>query len=36
MPRLVLLLSGAGSNLQAIIDAIEAGQLPARVVAVIS
>jgi len=36
LPRLVLLLSGAGSNLQAIIDAIEAGQLPARVVAVIS
>ena len=36
MTRLLLLLSGAGSNLQAIIDAIEAGRLPATLVAVIS
>lgn len=36
LPRLVLLLSGTGSNLQAIIDAIEAGRLPAKLVAVIS
>lgn len=34
--RLVVLVSGRGSNLQAILDAIEAGALPARVCAVIS
>lgn len=32
--RLVILISGSGSNLQAIIDACESGRLPARVVAV--
>lgn len=34
--RLAVLASGRGSNLQAVIDAIEAGQLHARIVAVIS
>ncbi|MET0026981.1 MAG: phosphoribosylglycinamide formyltransferase [Candidatus Thiodiazotropha sp.] len=34
--RLVVLISGSGSNLQAIIDAIQAGNLPARIAAVIS
>ncbi len=34
--RLVVLISGSGSNLQAIIDATQAGELPARIVAVIS
>jgi len=34
--RLVVLASGNGSNLQAIIDASESGNLPAEVVAVIS
>ncbi|MCP9455038.1 MAG: phosphoribosylglycinamide formyltransferase [Nitrospira sp.] len=34
--RVAVLASGRGSNLQAIIDAIEAGQVEARVVAVIS
>ena len=33
---LVVLISGRGSNLQAIIDAIERGELPARISAVIS
>jgi len=33
---LVVLISGRGSNLQAILDAIAAGELPARVAAVIS
>lgn len=33
---LVVLISGRGSNLQAILDAIAAGDLPARVAAVIS
>ena len=36
MTRLVVMISGNGSNLQALIDAGEAGQLPARVVAVVS
>jgi formyltetrahydrofolate-dependent phosphoribosylglycinamide formyltransferase len=36
MKRLVVLASGNGSNLQAIIDACEAGTLPAKVIAVIS
>ncbi len=34
--RLVVMISGSGSNLQALIDAVEAGQLPARIVAVIA
>lgn len=34
--RLVVLVSGNGSNLQAILDACETGSLPARVVAVVS
>lgn len=36
LSRLVVLLSGNGSNLQAVLDACTSGQLPARVVAVIS
>ena len=36
MKRLVVLASGNGSNLQAIIDACEKGDLPAEVVAIIS
>jgi phosphoribosylglycinamide formyltransferase-1 len=35
-PRLAVLASGRGSNLQAILDAIEDGTLPARVVGVFS
>ncbi|HPH97897.1 MAG TPA: phosphoribosylglycinamide formyltransferase [Anaerolineaceae bacterium] len=35
-PRLVVLISGSGSNLQAILDACTAGSLPAQVAAVIS
>jgi len=34
--RIVVLISGNGSNLQAIIDAIDSGQIPAEIVAVIS
>lgn len=34
--RLVVLVSGYGSNLQALIDACEDGRLPARIVAVVS
>ncbi|MBN1537412.1 MAG: phosphoribosylglycinamide formyltransferase [Anaerolineales bacterium] len=34
--RLVVLISGSGSNLQAILDACQQGSLPAQVVAVIS
>jgi formyltetrahydrofolate-dependent phosphoribosylglycinamide formyltransferase len=34
--RLVVMISGGGSNLQALIDAAEAGRLPARIVAVVS
>ncbi|HEY9035199.1 MAG TPA: phosphoribosylglycinamide formyltransferase [Pseudomonadales bacterium] len=34
--RLVILLSGSGSNLQAFIDACACGKLPARIVGVIS
>jgi formyltetrahydrofolate-dependent phosphoribosylglycinamide formyltransferase len=34
--RLVILISGNGSNLQAILDACEVGRLPARVLAVFS
>ena len=33
---LVVLASGRGSNLQAILDAIEAGSLPAQIVGVFS
>lgn len=36
LPRLVLLASGNGSNVQAVIDACESGAIPARVVAVVS
>lgn len=36
LPTLVVLLSGNGSNLQAILEACAAGELPARVAAVIS
>ncbi|MCS7056641.1 MAG: phosphoribosylglycinamide formyltransferase [Thermoflexales bacterium] len=36
MKRLVVLISGYGSNLQAILDACQRGELPAQVVAVIS
>ena len=36
LPRLAVLASGRGSNLQAILDAIEAGQLDAEVVGVFS
>ena len=36
LPRLVVLVSGSGSNLQAILDACADGILPASVVAVIS
>lgn len=36
MNRLVVLASGAGSNLQAILDACAAGRLPARIAAVVS
>jgi phosphoribosylglycinamide formyltransferase 1 len=35
-PRLVLLASGNGSNVQAVIDACAQGEIPAQVVAVIS
>lgn len=36
LTRLVVMISGNGSNLQAIIDACEQGKLPAKVVAVVS
>lgn len=36
LPRLVVLISGNGSNLQAILDACASGRLPAKVVLVIS
>lgn len=36
LARLVVLISGNGSNLQALIDACEAGRLPAKIVGVIS
>jgi phosphoribosylglycinamide formyltransferase-1 len=35
-PRIVVLISGEGSNLQALIDAIAAGSLPARIALVAS
>ncbi|MEO2280809.1 phosphoribosylglycinamide formyltransferase [Pseudoalteromonas pernae] len=34
--RVVVLISGSGSNLQAIIDAVAAGEIPAQICAVIS
>ncbi|MEO1645116.1 MAG: formyltransferase family protein, partial [Chloroflexota bacterium] len=34
--RIVVMISGSGTNLQAIIDATEAGHINGRVVAVIS
>jgi phosphoribosylglycinamide formyltransferase-1 len=36
LPRLVVMVSGNGSNLQAILDACASGELPARVEAVVS
>lgn len=36
LPRLVILISGNGSNLQAILDACASGELPAAVVCVVS
>jgi folate-dependent phosphoribosylglycinamide formyltransferase PurN len=36
LPRLVVLISGSGTNLQALLDAARSGDLPAQVVAVIS
>ncbi|MDQ1301336.1 MAG: phosphoribosylglycinamide formyltransferase [Chloroflexota bacterium] len=36
MKRLAILISGSGSNLQAIIDAVQAGQLDAQIAVVIS
>jgi len=36
LPRLVVLISGNGSNLQALLDASATGELPAQVVAVFS
>lgn len=36
LPALVVLISGSGSNLQALIDAINAGRIQARIAAVIS
>ena len=36
LPKLVVMVSGNGSNLQAILDACACGELPARVVAVVS
>ena len=36
LERIAVLVSGGGSNLQAIIDAIDAGSIPARIVAVIA
>ncbi len=36
LPSLVVLISGSGSNLQAIIDAVARGKIPARIASVIS
>lgn len=36
LPKIVVLLSGSGSNLQALIDAIEGAELQAEIVAVVS
>ena len=36
LPRIVVLISGGGSNLQALLDATDTGSLPAQIVAVIS
>lgn len=35
-PSMVVLISGSGTNLQAIIDAVEAGKIPGKIAAVIS
>ncbi len=35
-PRLVVLISGTGTNLQALLDASDSGELPAAIVAVVS
>lgn len=35
-PRIVVLISGQGRNLQAILQAVQAGKIPARIAAVIS
>lgn len=36
MPKLVVLVSGGGSNLQAILDAVATGEIKAQIVAVIA
>jgi phosphoribosylglycinamide formyltransferase-1 len=36
LPRLIVLISGNGSNLQAVLDACSSGELPASVVCVVS
>ncbi len=36
LPAIVVLISGSGSNLQAIIDAVESGEIKGRIAAVIS
>ncbi|MCI0396527.1 MAG: phosphoribosylglycinamide formyltransferase, partial [Chloroflexi bacterium] len=36
LPNLVVMISGSGSNLQAILDATAGGRLPAEVVLVVS
>jgi formyltetrahydrofolate-dependent phosphoribosylglycinamide formyltransferase len=36
LPRLVVLISGTGTNLQALLDASNSGELPAAIVAVVS
>ena len=36
MTRIVVLISGSGTNLQALIDAVENGEIPAKICAVIS
>ena len=36
LPRLVVLISGSGSNLQSLMDAVSAGRMTARIAAVIS
>ena len=36
IPRILVLISGSGSNLQALLDAVSGGTLPARIVGVLS
>jgi len=36
LPKIVVLISGSGSNLQALIDAVDNGDIPAEIAAVIS